>query len=214
MGSRFLIGLVAGAALGLAGCGGSSISHTASTTASTGSTTAPSAASASGINVYVIKGREEPGYPPQTPADYASAKAMETGTGGYSPGDLKRLTAEGFRGAAVEQTGTAEGGLSFVFEFSSVAGAKRELQAEVREDLHSNGHPVRFSVAGIPSAVGIAYPNTTAGGGGGGGNVLWQEGRCVLLVGDTDGTSSYRKPAVAGATAIWKRTHASGVCST
>ena len=210
MGSRFLGVMVAAAmAVALAGCGGSS------STSHSGATTSHSADTASGlaINAYVVKAGEEPGYAAQSPTDYKSTQALQTGQGGYTATDLKRLAAEGFRGAAVEQTGSSQGGLSFVFELVSPAAAKRELAVQVSEDLHLGQSPgVRFKVAAIPGAVGVAYPNKT--GGGGGGNVLFQEGRCMMLVGDIGATSSFRQPAVAGATAIWKRNHAvPGACS-
>jgi hypothetical protein len=200
--------MAAAMALALAGCGGSSTPHS-------GATTSHSAATASGlpINAYVVKSGEEPGYAPQPPADYKTPQELQTNQAGYSAADLKRLGSEGFRAAAVEQTGTSLGGLSFVSELGSTAAARRELAAEVAEDLHGASPGVRFKVAAIPGAVGVAYPSHGAGGDAGG-NVLFQEGRCMLLVGDTGTTSAYRKPAVAGATAIWKRTHAeTGACS-
>jgi hypothetical protein len=158
----------------------------------------------------VIKAGEEPGYAAQSPVDYKTTAALQTNQAGYSATQINRLGSEGFRAAAVEQTGNGNG-LSFVFELGSRATAKREVAAEVAEDQQNSPAGVRFKVTAIPGAVGLAYPNQS--GGGGGGNVLFQEGRCMLLVGDLGTTSAYRKPAVAGATAIWKRTHAeTGAC--
>ncbi len=218
MGSKLLGVIAVAAGLAAGGCGGSSASHGATTpnghTTARGSTTAPPGATGSGspLDVYLIRSGEEPGYATQPPTDYKSPQAMETALGGYSAADLRRLRSEGFQEAAVENTGTSLGGLSFVFELGSPAAAKRDLAAEVAEDLHAKQPGIRFKVAAIPGAVGVAYPNSA--GGGGGGNVLFSEGRCVLLVGDEGDTSSFRQPALAAAAAIWQRTHThTGACS-
>jgi hypothetical protein len=99
-----------------------------------------------------------------------------------------------------------------VFELGSASDAEREQQAQLAEDQHPK--PVHFAVTAISGAVGFAYPNSQTGGGGA--NVLFREGRCVLLVGDEDnGAANFREPALAGAIAVWRRTHGRpGVCST
>lgn len=181
---------VAGAmAIGLAACGGSSPSGLA-------------------LGAYTVRGKEEPGYVATGAILYKTLQAA-AGQGNFSSADLQRMKQEGFKGEAVENTGIQEAGLSRVLELGSVAGAERELRANISEDLHSGG--AKFSVPTIPGAVGVAYPAKT---GGGGGNVLFQEGRCFLLVGDEGKTASYRDPAIAGANAVWKRTHGrTGACS-
>lgn len=162
------------------------------------------------INAYTVRGDEEPGYPAQSPTDYKSVSALQIGIGGFTASDLRGMRAEGFRAAAVEQTGSSQAGLSFVIELGSTASAQRELLTQVGQDLRGR-HAVQFSDVALQGAVGIAYPRKS----GGAGNVLFVEGRCMILVGDEDnGSSAFHQPAIAGANAIWKRTHGKpGACS-
>ena len=159
-----------------------------------------------GLKAYTVRGNEEPGYKALGATRYATISALEQSGSNFSSNDVAQLKRNGFRGAAIETTGVHTAGLSFVWELGSVAGAEREFQTTAGEDLGSKGE-VRFAVPAIPGAIGFAYPSTS---GGGGANVLFREGNCVLLVGDV-GTEA---PALAGATAIWKRTHGvGGACS-
>ena len=177
--------------VGLGGCGGSS-SHPLT------------------ISAYTVRGDEEPGYPAQSPVDQKSVQALALEQT-FTAADERRLTAEGFKASAVEQTGSTQPGLSFVIELGSTAAAQQELLSQVGQDLRGR-HAVRFSDVALPAAVGVAYPRHH----GGAGNVLFVEGRCMLLVGDEDNsTGAYFQPAIAGANAIWKRTQGRpGACST
>lgn len=163
------------------------------------------------LNAYTVRGNEEPGYEASKATDYKLAGALGQTQGGYTTADVTRLEHEGFKGAAVENTGGQEG-LSYVIELGSVAGAAGEDAAILNQNKQNSEHHVLFAVPAIPGATGIAYPNP--GGGGGGGNVVFTIGRCVLLVGDEGSGAGYRAPAVDGATAIYKRTHGrAGACS-
>jgi hypothetical protein len=67
----------------------------------------------------------------------------------------------------------------------------------------------RFPVAGIPGAEGWGQPDADA-------NILFTEGRCLMLVGDELASVTDNKPPVlAAAGAVWARTHGRlGACAT
>jgi hypothetical protein len=128
--------------------------------------------------------------------------------------DGRRVHGEGFRGALEQATATSTGGtgLDFVLELSSAAAARREQAVELKEDVAEQGHygVTRFTVPGVPGSQGIA---ATGGKRGSAANVLFTEGRCLLLVGNDEVDAKYRQYVVAGTLALYRRTVASpGAC--
>jgi len=162
------------------------------------------------LNAYLVKGREETGLeaPPNTTVFQTVAQWASGGNGqGQDPGDVQRLTREGFREAMSVNTAGVGPGLSWVIELSSAGAATHEQAAELAESINGASGVKRFTVSGIPNADGFTfYPGAAS-------NVLFTEGRCVMLVGAAAGSAS--KPAVtAGVRAIWARTHNKpSVCS-
>jgi hypothetical protein len=124
----------------------------------------------------------------------------------------KRLAQEGFRQVVSVSTGSAKGqGVSWAMELGSASAAAREKAAELQEFAYGPGAPgaTRFAVPGVPGAEGWGQANTDA-------NILFTEGRCLMLVGDelTSGTN-VKLPVIAAAHAVWARTHGKpGACAT
>jgi hypothetical protein len=124
--------------------------------------------------------------------------------------DRRRVEREGFREAVQQQTATGNGGggLDFVLELGSATAAREEQAAQLDEDIAAQHVPItRFAVPGVPGASAIA---AAGGKQGSTANVLFTEGRCLLLVGDGEVASGYRARVVAGAQAIYRRTAAGG----
>jgi hypothetical protein len=121
--------------------------------------------------------------------------------------DGRRVQADGFRGALEQATATSTGGtgLDFVLELSTPAAARSEQAVELKEDIAEQGHygVTRFTVAGIPKSEGIA---ATGGKRGSAANVLFTEGRCLLLVGNDEVDAKYKQYVVSGALALYRRT--------
>jgi hypothetical protein len=119
-----------------------------------------------------------------------------------------RLAKEGFREAISVQT---TDGISWAMQLGSASAAAREEATELREFASGPQAPAtttRFNILGIPSADGWVFPNADA-------NVLFTEGRCVILIGDDLTTNDNQLPVVAAAHAIWTRTHDKpGPCAT
>ena len=120
----------------------------------------------------------------------------------------ERLAQEGFQEVTSVQTGQ---GVSWVMELGSASAAAREKGAELQEFAYGPDaptKPTRFTVPGVRSAEVWVFPHADA-------NVLFTEGRCLMLVGDDLTTSENKLPVVAAAQAIWARTHGKpGACAT
>lgn len=217
------LGPIAIVAIAIAGCGGGGSSSSASTSstgtssASTSATSTPPAgtsstsASSASLNEYLVHGNEEPGYavqgapiPYKTAAGYANSAQDSAAT--------QQLTRAGFQQALVQNTGN-QNGISLVIEFATAAGATREQSVELATDLASQGgQPFRFSVHGVPDSDGFGVRPVA---GQGDANVLFREGRCLLLVGDESAPhpSSYQAAVTAGVRAIYTRTNGHGPCA-
>jgi hypothetical protein len=201
-------GLVAVLALVLAGCGGGSkagSSSTGPTTPAPGSTR---------LAQYLLQ-EGEGGFDvfstPIVQANVATWVAVSKSTAI----DGQRVTGEGFAGALQQATATSTGGtgLDFVLQLGSATAARSEQAAELAEDVIEQGHVhvTHFTVPGIPGSEGIA---AAAGKRGSAANVLFTEGRCVLLVGNGEVGSRYKAHVIAGALALYRRTISSGgVCT-
>jgi hypothetical protein len=141
--------------------------------------------------------------------------AMQWTSNGVPNGaaEAKRLSQEGFRESISVQTGSTQAaqGVSWAMELGSASAAAREKAAELQEFTNGPGAAgaTRFTVAGIPGAEGWTVPDQVA-------NVLFTEGRCLMLVGDelTSGADN-KPPVVAAVRAVWSRTHGNpGACAT
>jgi hypothetical protein len=197
---RAVWAVMVGTAVMVAACG--SASH---------SSTSPSSTSALPLSAYLVRGQEETGLPPTGRAMRYLAATQWTSDIPNGAADAKRLTREGFREVVSVQTGSAKGqGISWAMELGSASAAAREKAAELHEFVYGPqaGGATRFPIAGVPGADGWGQGNTDA-------NILFTEGRCLMLVGDELASGGDNKPTVvAGVSAVWARTHGkSGVCT-
>jgi hypothetical protein len=207
--------------MSLAACGGSSNQSSASpptsadptSTHPTGTPATPAAGS-SPLSAYLLR-RGDGGFEVDaSPVDQTTVGRWVT-VSQSTAADGRRVRGEGFRDALQLQTATTTGGggLDFVLELGSTAAARREEAVELKEDVAEQGHVAvtHFTIAGIPGSEGIAAPGGKQGSAA---NVLFTEGRCLLLVGDGEVASDYRAQAIAGAQAIYRRSDASdGICA-
>lgn len=138
----------------------------------------------------------------ETPGQWTSNGVPNAAT------ENKRLTQEGFSKVISVPTGH---GISWAMELGSASAAAREKAAELKEFVYGPGAPTtttRFTVTGVPSAEGWVFPAAAA-------NVLFTEGRCLMLVGDDLTSSDNKLPVVAATRAIWARTAGKpGACTT
>lgn len=181
-------------ALAVAGCGGGSPTSVAS------------------LQSYLIHGNEETGYAIQRPLEHYKTAA------GYAASEqqpelAQQLTREGFQQALVENTGGGNG-ISWVMQFARASDAAREQSFEIQNGLIGSGQQFRFSVPGVPGSDGFGVRSVD--GAQGDANVLFTEGRCVLLVGDlsTPRPKSFEQAVISGVKAIYARTAThDGACS-
>jgi hypothetical protein len=161
----------------------------------------------------LVRGHEETGLPPTGRVTHYLTATQWTSNGvPNGAAEAERLSQEGFREVMSVQTGSTKGqGISWVTELGSPSAAAREKAAELQEFAYGPEAPGarRFTVAGVPGAEGWGQPNTNA-------NILFTEGRCLMLVGDqlASGTDN-KPPVVAAVRAVWARTHGKpGACAT
>jgi hypothetical protein len=190
-----------------AACGSSSQSS------SSQSGTSQSGTSKLPLSAYLVRGQEETGLPPKGKATaYLTATQWTSNGVPNAAAEDKRLAQEGFREAMSVQTGSTKGqGVSWAMQLGSASAAAREKAAELQEFANGPGAPgaTRFTVAGVPGAEGWTVPSQVA-------NILFTEGRCLMLVGDQLASGGDNKPAVVAAVrAVWTRTHGKpGACAT
>ena len=178
------------------------------------------ALAAAPLESYLARRGEETGFAPRgKPSAYGTAHAF-LASGGEKGSQLRkdaaRLSGDGFVRALVEHTTYLAapangGGLSLVIELGSPSSAQSEQRALLREDITGEGRSAkidRFTVADAPGATGFTV--TIPGRAGAAANVLFIEGRCVLLVGDAIPHGDPAAPARAGTQAIYARTK--GTC--
>jgi hypothetical protein len=161
------------------------------------------------LTAYVVHGSQETGFSTQGAPTVTSSLDSYLSTDSTASSDRGRLKAEGFAQFATVGTGgpNAEQGGSFALALGSTSAAASEqprfltsaIQAQRQQKL------VRFTVPGVPGATGVRALGTQPSS-----NVYWQEGRCVLWVGDTASPG----PVIAAAQAIWATTHGrKGACA-
>lgn len=191
-------------AVTLLGCGGS----VKSTTTKSAAATTP-AATKLPLSAYLVRGHEETGMQPTGSATVYRTAAQWTSDGvPNAAAEDKRLAQESFREVTSVQTGQ---GLSWAMELGSASAATREKAAELKAFAYGPGAPLtttRFAVPGVAGAEGWVFPYADA-------NVLFTQGRCLMLIGDDLTTSDNKLPVVAAAHAIWARTYGKpGACAT
>jgi hypothetical protein len=190
-------------------CGGSGKSTTTKSASATSAAARTHAAAKLPLDAYLVRGHEETGMQPTGRATVYRTAAQWTSSGvPNAAAEDKRLAQEGFREVTSVQTGQ---GVSWAMELGSASAATREKAAELQAFAYPNGPgtpttTTRFTVPGVPSAEGWVFPYADA-------NVLFTEGRCLMLVGDDLTTSDNKLPVVAAAHAIWAHTHGKpGAC--
>lgn len=164
------------------------------------------------LSAYLVRGQEETGLPPTGRATDYLAATKWTSDIPDGAAEAKRLAQEGFREVVSVQTGSAKGqGVSWAMELGSASAAGREKAAELQEFAYGPqaAGATRFSVASDPGAEGWNQADTDA-------NILFTEGRCLMLVGDELASGTDNKPPVLAAMgAVWARTHGKpGACAT
>jgi hypothetical protein len=164
------------------------------------------------LSAYLVRGQEETGLPPSGPATRYLTATKWTSDVPDGAAEASRLTQEGFREVVSVQTGSAKGqGVSWAMELGSASAAAREKAAELQAFAYGPQAPgaTRFPVAGIPGAEGWGQSDTDA-------NILFTEGRCLMLIGDELASGTDNKPTVVSAVnAVWARTHGKpGACAT
>ena len=181
--------------------------------ASQSSSTSQSAASKLPLSAYLVRGDEETGLPPTGRVTHYLTATQWTSNGvPNGAAEAKRLSQEGFREVMSVQTGSTKGqGVSWVLELGSASAAAREKAAELHAFAYGPQAPgaTRFTVAGVPGAEGWGQADADA-------NILFTEGRCLMLVGDelASGTDN-KPPVIAAVRAVWARTHGKpGACAT
>jgi hypothetical protein len=127
--------------------------------------------------------------------------------------EIVALDRHGFREGVQEGfDGLAGEALSLGMEFSSPAGAAWEYAVSLHE-IARGQRATRFSVAGVPGAIGFVH--LAKSGPGGYGNVIVRTGRCFFLVGDAlqNATSPQQISAAPSAGALALYTHDSRLCA-
>ena len=199
--------LVSGAVV-CAACGSSQSSTSSSTQSSTSSSTQSGTAKLP-LSAYLVRAHEETGMQPTGPTTADLTPAQWTANGvPDAAAENTRLAKEGFREVISVQTSQ---GVSWAMQLGSPSAAAREQATELKEfgsGPQAPANTTRFTIPGVPSAEGWVFPNADA-------NVLFTEGRCLMLVGDDLTTSDNKLPVVAAAHAIWTRTDGKpGPCAT
>jgi hypothetical protein len=161
------------------------------------------------LSAYLVRAHEETGMQRTGPATVNLTPAQWTANGVPDATAVnKRLAKEGFREVISVQTSQ---GVSWAMQLASASTAAREEATELKEYTSGSQAPANtshFTIPGVPSAEGWVFPNADA-------NVLFTEGRCLMLIGDDLTTSDNKLPVVAATHAIWTRTHGKpGSCAT
>jgi len=163
------------------------------------------------LTPYLARAGEETGFSISGAPTLDSAASFATGDPN-AKAEATRLRTEGFRAALIEHTSTAagNGGVSFVLQLESHAAALSEEQSQLNEDITENSPATRITRAQVPTSEGFTAKGSSVVVA----NLLFVEGRCILLVGDeVNAGSDPSPPVLAGALKIYDRTKSSGgVC--
>jgi hypothetical protein len=195
-------------AIGLAACGGDDGDETTAHEAANGN----ARKDARNLDRFLMRKDEEPGFrrgaaPGAEPASGGTIEGVEAFVKDMplAPADARRLRDEGFISYAFQPIrGPETAGITNVAVYATAEGAKHSLAHELRTDVIRASGPVtnlrRFSVPGIPGARGWTASEPHVG------NVLWVQGRCLLVLGN-QGPGPFAGPLSKGARAIYERTN-------
>jgi hypothetical protein len=209
-GAKLGVSMLAMLTIGLTACSSGADDRTSASDAKTSASDATSSstpAATTGLEPFLLKRGEEPGYAPSgsvgTESDVKRFAAVE----GLTPADTRRLRDRGFRMLVFRPLDGAHGvGVTSLVLFRSAAGATSQA-AEERRDLEIDfaGWTVkRFDIPGVPGAFGwtATKPGDRVG------NVRWVEGRCVMTIGNAMRNappSSFVGPLTTGVQALHRR---------
>jgi hypothetical protein len=215
-GALLLVGLLLLAAFGGAGCGGddegdggdeTNAERSAGEAAK--SEQQPSQAQ---LNRFLMRKGEEPGFRPGArPGAFPQSRETITGVEAFvedsrlTQADARRLRSEGFISFTVQPIrGPRTAGVNNVALYETAEGAKHSLAHDLRPDVIRAPGPVEnlryFTVRGVPGARGWTASKPRVG------NVLWVQGRCMLVLGN-QGPGPFAGPLSTGARAIYERTN-------
>jgi hypothetical protein len=177
--------------------------------------------SSASLAPYVVRAGEETGYSPSGAPTFTTSAASWTKGNPKAAANAKRLRGEGFRGALAEYTTGANnaGGVSLVIVLASPAAAASEEQTEFKADVAESSPVTRFTIKQLPTSEGFAGKSTSTAFGKtttnrAFGNVLFVEGKCVLVVGAATDGANPNPAVIAGALKVYGRTaHSAGVCT-
>jgi|GEM_PF-3925618 len=195
--------------------------------AATATVVVPTADAGAAVVSFLLKPGDVAGIAPGMAQVFRTASAVRNAAGERpAKSEIERYEAEGFVEAAIVRLhDPAEGaakGLSSVFEFETVAGAKAEMQVELKEELDPRAMRkegiLRFltlrhvKVPGVPTAVAFAFTSNAAaaklGLESGIAKGLFIDGSCLVAVGIFRPTSKeVIEPVRSGVQAISERTH-------
>lgn len=189
----------------------------------------PAVANASGASPvihFLLKSGDARGFVSGKTQVFRTVAAVRTAAGkSPSKSEIRRLELEGFIEAAIvrlhDRTEPPAEGVSSVFEFETEAGARAEMDAELKDELHPRAlrregslkyFTLRhFKVPGVPKAVGFALVSNRAaakvGRESGIAKGLFIEGSCLFAVGVYRPMSKeVAEPVISGVQAIARRT--------
>src|SRR6476661_3050502 len=115
-----------------------------------------------------------------------SSCATTRNPGSVTPAEARRLQQDGFISLTGRHTaGPESGGITNLHLFATAQGAQDWMTHELSRDVITalappNAKIRRFTVAGIPGAAGYTSPVT---GNADVGNVVWVQGRCLMVLG-------------------------------
>lgn len=194
--------------IGVAACGGDGDNDRTAAEAANRT----SRARAQDLERFLMRDGEQPGFR-RGAAPGAMPRSRETITGVEAfvramhlpPSDAQRLRREGFISYTVQPIrGPESAGMSNVTLYETAQGARDSLAHELRPEVIRSLGPVEnlqfFRVRGIPGARGWTASEPHVG------NVMWVQGRCMLVLGN-QGPGPFAGPLSRGARAIYERTN-------
>ena len=194
--------------IGLAACGGNDGDEPTAPEAANGN----ARAGAEDLDRFLMRKDEEPGFRPGArPGQLPRSRETITGVDAFvndthlAPDDARRLRSEGFISFTAQPIrGPRTAGVTNVALYEAAEGAKHSLAHDLQPDVIRVPGPVEnlryFTVRGVPGARGWTASKPQVG------NVLWVQGRCMLVLGN-QGPGPFAGPLSKGARAIYERTN-------
>jgi hypothetical protein len=165
-------------------------------------------ASTAQLERLLLRANEEPGFRPEGAVENDVGVATLAKKENVPPAEARRLRRDGFVSITVRRLsgGPEAAGVSNVQLFATSEGAQNTLTSQLRASTIRLQLPRvkirRFTVPGIPGAAGwSASPNGMHPVG----NVLWIQGRCLMVLGN-QGPGPIAGSLSTGARAIYQRT--------